>query len=160
RRFLNVEPILARPASTWVRGWKWARRHPARATILAVSILSALTLLTTGLWYHATIQAEQQRTAVALRESRRQLLRLRIASGRRHLDDGDYSGALVCFTEALKLEEQAGDPAAVPIHRVRIGSVLQQCPRLEQMLFHGGPVRSGAFNPDARFVVTAGGGGK
>ncbi|MBI4324106.1 MAG: protein kinase, partial [Chloroflexi bacterium] len=27
-RFLNHEPILARPASAWRKGWSWSQRHP------------------------------------------------------------------------------------------------------------------------------------
>src|SRR5262249_40870261 len=132
-------------------------RHPTRATLLAAGILATVTLLTTGVWYHSTIQAEKRRTETALGESRRQLVRLRVASGRHHLDDGDLYGALVWFTEAMKLELEGGDRSAEPIHRARIGSVLQQCPRLDYILFHDGSVRSGEFSPDGRYILTAGG---
>ncbi|HVK13784.1 MAG TPA: protein kinase [Gemmataceae bacterium] len=32
-RFLNGEPVHARPASPVARAWKWSRRHPALATV-------------------------------------------------------------------------------------------------------------------------------
>jgi eukaryotic-like serine/threonine-protein kinase len=37
RRFLEGRPIQARPAKPWQRLWKWARRRPAAATLIAAS---------------------------------------------------------------------------------------------------------------------------
>jgi serine/threonine protein kinase len=42
RRFLAGEPIQARPVRTWERVLKWARRRPAVAALLAVSMVAAL----------------------------------------------------------------------------------------------------------------------
>lgn len=39
------EPILARPCGVWERWRKWARRRPALAALLAVSVLAALALV-------------------------------------------------------------------------------------------------------------------
>ncbi|HEY1379448.1 MAG TPA: tetratricopeptide repeat protein [Gemmataceae bacterium] len=40
RRFLNREPIMARPTPTWERAWNWSRRRPAHATVIAVAVLA------------------------------------------------------------------------------------------------------------------------
>jgi tetratricopeptide (TPR) repeat protein len=45
-RYLAGRPIKARPAPSWARGLKWARRRPALAALLAVSALTVLSLLT------------------------------------------------------------------------------------------------------------------
>src|SRR5262249_1268739 len=45
RRFLNGEPILARPASVWERGVKWARRRPAAAALIGVAATSLVSLI-------------------------------------------------------------------------------------------------------------------
>ncbi|MDB5306229.1 MAG: serine/threonine protein kinase [Gemmataceae bacterium] len=37
RRFLNGEPIMARPTPVWERAWKWCRRRPTHAALLAVA---------------------------------------------------------------------------------------------------------------------------
>ncbi len=39
RRFLNREPIMARPTPTWERAWAWCRRRPAHAALIAVAVL-------------------------------------------------------------------------------------------------------------------------
>lgn len=56
RRYLSGEPIRARPTSAWERGWKWARRRPAAAALMATSFL-AVTALTGGGWYYNTLLA-------------------------------------------------------------------------------------------------------
>jgi hypothetical protein len=39
KRWQGGEPIRARPVRLWERGWKWARRRPAVAALLAVAVL-------------------------------------------------------------------------------------------------------------------------
>jgi tetratricopeptide (TPR) repeat protein len=41
-RFLVGKPIQARPIPTWERAWKWARRRPATAALIAVSVLAMM----------------------------------------------------------------------------------------------------------------------
>ncbi len=43
RRFLNNQPILARPVPAWERAWKWARREPAKAAAVAAVVLAFVT---------------------------------------------------------------------------------------------------------------------
>jgi len=45
RRFLDHQPIEARPVGWLGNSWRWARRHPAQATAVAGSSLIALALL-------------------------------------------------------------------------------------------------------------------
>ena len=53
-RFLNNEPILARPIGLGGRTAKWVKRRPALAGLLGVSGLAVLGLLTLGiLWSRA-----------------------------------------------------------------------------------------------------------
>jgi WD40 repeat protein len=46
-RWLAGEPIVARPARTLERVWKWARRRPAVAALVGVSAAAAIVLLAT-----------------------------------------------------------------------------------------------------------------
>lgn len=45
RRFVQGEPIKARPLSAWGRGVKWARRHPALAVLLATTVIATVALV-------------------------------------------------------------------------------------------------------------------
>ena len=39
RRFLHGEPIAARPVPVWEKSWKWAKRRPAQAALIAMSVV-------------------------------------------------------------------------------------------------------------------------
>jgi serine/threonine protein kinase len=41
RRFTGGEPIAARPTPAWERAWKWCRRKPAHAALVALVVLLA-----------------------------------------------------------------------------------------------------------------------
>lgn len=42
RNYLEGKPIAARPVPVWEKTWKWSRRNPAAALLIAVSIASLL----------------------------------------------------------------------------------------------------------------------
>ncbi len=79
-RWLDGEPIHARPAGAPERAWKWVRRRPLVASLSAVATLS-ITLGALGIlwqWRHAkeerdravVAQAEAERNATAARQAR------------------------------------------------------------------------------------------
>src|SRR5207237_3607526 len=57
RCFLADQPIHARRSSMGVRAWRWCRRKPAAAGLLAVSVAAVLGLLTVSLSYNARLSA-------------------------------------------------------------------------------------------------------
>jgi WD40 repeat protein len=56
RRFLAHEPIRARPVGRWERVAKWARRRPAAAALVAVSVALTLAVVGGGLWHYFDLQ--------------------------------------------------------------------------------------------------------
>jgi WD40 repeat protein len=64
RRFLDGEPIKARPLGAWGRGVKWAKRRPALAamTALTCAALVAALGLGGGMWYNAEQRAAAVKT--------------------------------------------------------------------------------------------------
>ena len=82
KRFLNGEPIQARPVSAWERGVKWAQRRPAIAALFSV----LLVVLVGGffgmmeLWLRA--EAARQAEAVQRRRAEANEQRAELASDR------------------------------------------------------------------------------
>ena len=93
QRFLRREPIRARPAKPWQVAWKWARRKPAAATLLAVLLLLALVGLpsVTALW----LQADRQR-------HEKEQERDRADTARSELERAVYAGRIVLAQKAYR----------------------------------------------------------
>jgi serine/threonine protein kinase len=72
RRYLNDEPITARPVSSAERAWRWCRRNPVVASLSAALFLMLLTGLAvvTQLWRQAVAE---RAIAVAARQGQRAL---------------------------------------------------------------------------------------
>jgi serine/threonine protein kinase/Tfp pilus assembly protein PilF len=51
RRYLDDKPILARPVRPWQRLWKWSKRRPAAATLIALAAAALLSLVVLVPWY-------------------------------------------------------------------------------------------------------------
>lgn len=66
RRFLAGEPTKARPLGAIDRAWRWTRRRPATAALLAVSLLAAVTVVAGSVFYTARLDR-----ALATSEQRR-----------------------------------------------------------------------------------------
>jgi tetratricopeptide (TPR) repeat protein/tRNA A-37 threonylcarbamoyl transferase component Bud32 len=71
-RFLRGEPIRARPAGRAERLWKWARRKPALAALVAVSGLSLAALVAGGWVYNARLRAAVAQAEAKEEEARQQ----------------------------------------------------------------------------------------
>jgi serine/threonine protein kinase len=69
-RFLNGEPIHARPVSSVVKAWKWSRRHPALAAIVFILAVPLPAMLAVMIYLFvearsAKQQVEQEKEEVA-----------------------------------------------------------------------------------------------
>ncbi len=60
RRFLKGEPVRARPIGPLQRSWRWCRRKPLAASLVALTIGLAV-LLPMGLWYRALFLTASER---------------------------------------------------------------------------------------------------
>ncbi len=60
QRFLQGEPIAARPSGVWSRGWKLARKRPALTGMVFVSLVALLTLLIVSLWFIQRLRGEAE----------------------------------------------------------------------------------------------------
>ena len=67
----------------------------------------------------------------ALKEKHRLLVSGYVTNGTHALDSGDVLGAISWYAEAL--HQDGGDAGREELHRVRLGSVLRNCPRVMQI---------------------------
>lgn len=64
-RFMNGEPIAARPVRIWEKAWKWTKRRPAQASLIGMIVLALLGSAIGG-WGFAKYQKEQKDLADGL----------------------------------------------------------------------------------------------
>jgi WD40 repeat protein/serine/threonine protein kinase len=173
-RFVEDRPVKARRVSEAEKVWRWCRRNP-----LPASLLAAVAILLVGVASVATMAAiriagardeadknarealeakenegaQRKLADTRAQESRQRLIQMYVANGTRLLDDGDLIGALPWLTEALALEQ--GDRSREERHRIRISAVLAQTPRLVHLWNHANEIDHVAFSPDGRRIVTA-----
>lgn len=76
-RLLRNEPILARPIGGLERCERWARRHPAWATLIGVSTLALLGLAAAGAWFTHELQEELRATEAARQDATAAQIQLR-----------------------------------------------------------------------------------
>src|SRR5262249_45427834 len=72
RRFLNHEPIRARPIGLGRRAAKWMRRRPAVAALLAVSTAAVLALAVLGVLSNLALRAAAERERQRAEDAERQ----------------------------------------------------------------------------------------
>jgi WD40 repeat protein len=71
RRWLRGEPIQARPAGVWERGWRWARRKPAAAALCLVSAVAAVAVvgIAVALAYSSRLEGAFRKTEEARQQA-------------------------------------------------------------------------------------------
>jgi WD40 repeat protein len=165
--FLKGEPIRARSVRAWERAVKWARRHPARAALAAVSLFAAGGVAAVGiaLYVNAGLAGANARLESAVEsehEARADADRQR-AEVRRLLYVTDMHEA----NEAWKAKQLGRAIEFLDRHRPRPGEedlrgfewyyLWQACHGDGLTLNgHGGQINAVAYSPDGKCLATAG----
>jgi tetratricopeptide (TPR) repeat protein len=71
RRWQDGEPITARPVGSVERVWKWSRRHPTTAVLLAVGLFIAIGLFVGSIWFTGRLRYERNLAQAAERSEQR-----------------------------------------------------------------------------------------
>ena len=88
-----------------------------------------------------------------LAEAHQQQVGANIAYGTRALEAGDLFGCLPYFVGAFQLDGENSSQSLE--HRLRIGSILAQCPKLVRMWSSPKEIDQVLFSPDGKRVLTA-----
>lgn len=164
-RFLNGEPIQARPVGQLERSVKWLRRRPALASAIGVSLAAVVALLALGSWFTLSLQGINQglstanaeitqrrmETESAAKKTRESLVRLSSSTGDHAAEDGDWWTALLWYHRAWKLDQGRGEAGG---HRQRIAALLARCPHLLGICFHKDAVLEAEFTPSGERIAT------
>ncbi|MBL9138778.1 MAG: protein kinase, partial [Verrucomicrobiales bacterium] len=181
QRHLANEPVIARPPSFGYQLQKAIRRHRVAFGAGALVALSLVVGLTLAGWMYLKQRRALEKEAAALVEARRErdradgaaresevarnlaaqekrqaeanLVRVREADGWRRVREGDYFGALGAFAEALRLEKD--DPDRAALHRQRLASTYARCPRLVNVWSTGSNMTWVAFSSDGSRLLSA-----
>ncbi len=172
-RRLSGESVVARPIGQFQRTWRWCLRNRLVAA-LAASVAALLVVIATIATFNSFRQhalAEAARTSASrekaaaaseheqrllseaqAREIRWRLVRMNVENGVRIVDQGDLTGALPWFAEALRLDRDNPDAAAA--HRLRLGTLLSQCPVLDGIFAHDKTILWATLDPTGRRLAT------
>ncbi len=147
-RHLANEPVVARPPNALYRWQKVIQRNRlafAAGTAVALALVLGA-VVSISMWQAA--RAEHER-----RQVQNKAVRQYVARGTELVNAGDLFGSLLWYAEALHLDQ--GDPRREEPHRIRIASVLRQCPKLINV-FSGSAMNHSEFSPDGTEVLTTG----
>ena len=154
RRFQAGEPIHARPVGPIGRAFRWCRRRPLVASLIALSAALALAFLVTVLIYDFLLTDALARAEDKVEAERRQIVQLNVRLGIDELEGGDNFLALLHFVEAFRLDQ--ADRAQVPQHRTRIGTCLRSGPRLLRLWTPERPVLCAQLGASGGRLATTG----
>jgi WD40 repeat protein/tetratricopeptide (TPR) repeat protein len=168
-RFRRGEPIVARPVGPLGRAWKWARRRPSLALLLALT--AAALVGGTGVSAYFAVEAgqrardaerageEKQRALEDAQKAQRQSdlrsAELQFRAGLHQCEAGAVDHGLFTMLEAWR----SAPKDAITLRRVlrtNLAAWSQQLPVLEQMLQHpdGGRVLTRFVGADGNTLVT------
>jgi tetratricopeptide (TPR) repeat protein len=128
RRFVEGDPIQARPTPAWERAWKWAKRRKAIVALLAVSTVAALGMVFGIVWHNVNLQSELD---VALKKERQ--------ARQRELDAREEQRLALIQQEGQKLFDSArvaaaaGDWAAARVDLEKTLTTIGSNGRLESL---------------------------
>ncbi len=158
-RWLNGEPIQARPARTMERLAKWARRRPAIASMAAALVFLTLTALPSVGWHWrdavmARREAEDQR-----RRADRLVVRLLLDKELKLLEKGQIPRGMLGLTNALEHLDEAGfcaDEAEELRHPIlaNLGAWHDRLCSLRALLPHSAPILAAVFRPEGAGSAT------
>lgn len=156
QRWLAGDPILARPISRFERAWRWCRKRPLIASMLATIVLLLCTISVGGVvWGFRENRLKQDAQASDV-QSRERLAGALAAAAADRLNDDDSLGSLPYAVESLGVQTTLdSDDAALT--RIQINTTLANSPRLLHVEAVGDTIGAIVRRPDGEAFAVASG---
>ena len=104
-RFLRGEPICARPIAKWEHGVKWAKRHPARAGLVVLTLIVPAVIITVLLVMGAKVSRERN---LALQQEQKAIgAQTRAEAGELAARERAYAADIYAAFQALAVDDLA-----------------------------------------------------
>ena len=159
-RFLNHEPIRARPIGVAARLWRWCRRKSSLATALGLAIAATVAAVVVSIWfavYQYRAAAEMGDALGEVRAGRKEVDRLAanlaFEHGQTLCEQGDVGLGMLWFARGLgyaATPEGADFGAAL---RANFAGWLDSLHTLKGRWDHAAIVHGVAFSPDGRTAI-------
>ncbi len=158
RRWAERRPVRARRVGPVGQTWRWAKRNPAVASLLA-AVFGLLATVATGAAVAAVRINTARREAVeaagreadAKDDARRQVGRLNLGTALRFYDAGDADAGLLWHAHAWRADPDPGHEAD---HRLRVGIGLAMRPELVGLAAHDSPLTDARIDAAGRLALT------
>lgn len=156
-RYLAGEVTWARPLGPLAKAWRWMRRRPLAAALLAVVILATLTVSALGWTYANTLRRSlnlERQLVAEVTDSERRLRRMATPSAMRQaqylIHNGAYDRAEQLLQEFKPLPNKPGNHFGWRFLKAQAAR--------RPSIWHGhtGAVYGVAFSPDGMTLATAG----
>jgi serine/threonine-protein kinase len=109
-RFLDGRPIVARRTSVWERAIKWARRRPAAAALVSVSLIASFAVAVLGARYYRALDRHNAELSKAAADLARERDEARRQTERAEANLESANDAIEQMLKRVGLERLAGTP--------------------------------------------------
>ncbi len=164
RRFLAGEPTVARPLGAWGSTWKWMRRRPAVAGLMAVILLALSVLVTSGVAYTVRLRrhADELARALAAKDEAQAITRAHTSLAEQAYPSDMRQAQQACnegrTDDALNVLRKHLPKAMESDHRSFAWHYLWRLCHLDRLALagHTGPVYVCRYSPDGQILASAG----
>lgn len=158
RSAVRGEPILARPDTRMEKFTRLCRRYPVASTLAAALALSLLLVAAGGLSWAVRefvlrnrVSHQKELLQEEKNQSQYQHARTLVANGNNLIRAGDNIGSLPWIAHAFRVEHDV--PDRQNSHRLRLGSLLSNCPHLISVKACPHSISESMLSPDNRLAA-------